>query len=121
MNNKKMNYVINGLIRAFMMTVGFTIVFSVINYFIPSIESVKHIFILILSLVSIMYGAFYASKKSQQKGWLLGLIIALMYMVIIYLVSVIAGRTNAFGLRDLLRIMLALLVGMLSGMLGINI
>ncbi|WP_392486479.1 TIGR04086 family membrane protein [Haloimpatiens sp. FM7315] len=120
MNKKRFHCVLDGLIKAFIVTIAAMVIFSIISFFLPSVEAIKGVFILILTLISIMYGAFYSARKSGQRGWMLGLILAFLYMLILYIVSVFAGRDIALNFRDLIRISLALIVGVLSGMLGIN-
>ncbi|WP_051931586.1 TIGR04086 family membrane protein [Clostridium sp. KNHs214] len=120
MNRKNMDCMLKGLIRACIVTLLGMIVFSIINFLFPASEGFRSIFILIITLISIMYGAVYASRKSRKNGWIIGIALAFMYMLIFYLISVVAGRETALAANDYIRIALALLVGTLSGMLGIN-
>ncbi|WP_138206330.1 TIGR04086 family membrane protein [Haloimpatiens lingqiaonensis] len=121
MNKKNVEYMLKGLIRACIVTLVGMIIFSIINFLFPASDGFRDMFILIITLISIMYGAVYASRNSRKNGWLMGLIISFMYMAIFYLISVLAGREFALVGKDYIRIILALLVGILSGMLGINI
>jgi putative membrane protein (TIGR04086 family) len=52
---------------------------------------------------------------------MIGLIVAILYMLVIYLVSAVNGRGFDISSFGVLRISLAVFVGALSGMLGINI
>lgn len=114
-------YIGQGVIRSFFMTLGLLIIYSVITYFTKPNPKVDTIYFVAITALSVMYGAIYAVKHIQSRGWLVGLIIAILYTIIIYLISVANGRGFDISTYGILRISLALLVGTLSGMLGINI
>lgn len=114
-------HIFKGLIKSFLFTIICVIIFSIITFFVPVSEGFRNIFILVITLLSVMYGSIYASKKTGHKGWLVGLILAFIYIIIVYLISGLVGRGLSLQFKDFLRIILALFVGLLSGMLGINI
>lgn len=119
MKDKSSKWLFRGLLKALLLTAGAIIIYSMFNFFIPSTEKIKNPFILIVSLISILYGAYYAARKSQKKGWIIGINIALLYSLIFYLFSIAGEQDFKFTKSDILRILIALVVGMLSGMLGI--
>jgi len=47
--------------------------------------------------------------------------VAATYMLVLYLVKVTGGGSAAIGMKEVLRTTLALGIGTLSGMLGINL
>lgn len=110
-----------GVLRSTIITVIFMIVYAIIMSFVDIGEKTNAIFYLVTTVLSIMYGSIYAVRKINKKGWLTGLIVAMMYMLIIYVVSLIAGNSPNLEYRGIIRVLLALAVGALSGMLGINI
>lgn len=74
----------------------------------------------IITCVSIFVGAVYSAKKNEEKGWLVGLIIGLVYYIILFLFTLILKEKASFVLYDFYRLLIALAVGLFSGMLGIN-
>ncbi|MEG0773213.1 TIGR04086 family membrane protein [Clostridium sp.] len=120
---KKIKYacVGQGVLRASIVTMLCVLVYSLITSFTPSSPKVTSAFIVVLTLVSVLYGTVFATLKSGNKGWLIGLLVAFFYMLILYIVSVLCG--NGFGIDagDLIRLLLALAVGSLSGMLAVNL
>lgn len=120
-NKSNYYYIATGVFRAFIISLIGILIYSIIITFKSLSENATCVYILVLSLLAIVYGAVYASKNIKNKGWLVGLIVAALYMAIIYGVSVVAGRDIALNMRDMLRIASAVLVGLLSGMLGVNI
>jgi putative membrane protein (TIGR04086 family) len=110
-----------GVLRGFIITVVLLLIFAVILTFTEVNESISSLFYLITTLLSIMYGSIYAVRKIKRRGWLVGILVALLYLLVLYIVSVVSGNSSVIGTDRLMRISLALIVGTLSGMLGINL
>lgn len=110
-----------GVLRGFIITVVLLLLFAVTMTFTEVNESISSSFYLITTLLSIMYGTIYAVRKIKRKGWLVGIVVALLYLVVLYVVSVISGNSAVIGADRIWRFSLALAVGTLSGMLGINL
>jgi len=122
MENKS-NYIHvgEGVLRGFMLTLLALLIYSVVMKFATLSGGISSMFILVVTLISILYGSIFAARKINKKGWLVGASVGLLYIIIIYLVSLLAGGDASLALKDLLRVTLAVIVGGLSGMLGINI
>ncbi|MCY6958582.1 TIGR04086 family membrane protein [Clostridium brassicae] len=110
-----------GIVRSFFLTLGLLLIYAVITSFTDTNAKFDSVYKVVITALGVMYGTMYAVKKINKKGWLVGLVVALIYMIIIYLVSVLNGRGFALTNFSILRIVLALGVGTLSGMLGVNI
>lgn len=110
-----------GVLRAFVFTLLVILIFAFISTKMHFSEGITNAVILVTTLLSIVYGAIYSSRKSAKKGWLNGLLVGALYIVIFYVISILCGSSSELEARDFIRIVLALLVGTLSGMLGINI
>ena len=119
--NIKFSCIVEGVIRSIIITLIALLIYSAIIMVLPDNIKIKAIFMMIITCISVLYGAAFAAKKAGRKGWLTGVLVALLYCLIIYIVSVISGRSFIIGTRDVLRIFIALVVGALSGMLGINL
>ncbi|GLC28633.1 TIGR04086 family membrane protein [Clostridium omnivorum] len=118
---KNYSYIGRGVLRGCIITTILIVVMALISSFSNLNQNIISLCILIITMASIVYGAIYATKKIRNKGWLVGLSVALIYILIIYLASLVAGRDAALSIRDLWRSLLGLAVGCLSGMLGINL
>ncbi|PIH05390.1 TIGR04086 family membrane protein [Clostridium combesii] len=121
LNKKNTEFIVQGLLRAIIITVIMLLIFAVILTFKDIGEKISSIIYLLITIFSIMYGTIYAVRKINKKGWLIGLVISIIYMTIIYIISIVSGNTLTFGTDRFIRIFLALILGILSGMLGINI
>lgn len=117
----KFSSVGQGVLRAAIVTMVCILIYSVILTIFSLSASVTSVFITVLTLASVMYGAIFASLKNGDRGWLIGIMVALIYMIILYIVNIICGNGFTLGSGDLLRLLLALIVGTLSGMLAVNL
>lgn len=119
----KFNYsaIAFGVLRATILTILFILIYSLITSFINPSDKVTSVFLVIATLVSVVYGSVYAALKMGSKGWLVGLLVAAFYMVILFVASLAFGRELSIQTRDVVRLILALMAGSLSGMLGVNL
>ncbi|WP_353505366.1 TIGR04086 family membrane protein [Clostridium sp. Marseille-Q2269] len=121
LNKKNTEFIAQGILRAVIITVIMLLMFAVVLTFKDVGEKITSIIYLLITILSIMYGTIYAVRKINKRGWVVGLVISIIYMAIIYIISIISGNTLTFGSDRFIRIFLALMLGMLSGMLGVNI
>jgi len=110
-----------GVFRAAILTLIILVIYSIITTYIPASMKVTSVFYIVITLVSVLYGSVFAAKKAGEKGWLMGLMVAVTYMLVLYLVKVVGGGSTDIGMREVTRTALALGIGALSGMLGINL
>lgn len=120
-NNSDLIRIGEGVIRSFFLTLSLLLIYAVITSFVDTNAKFDSIYKVVITALGVMYGSIYAARKINRRGWLIGLIIGLLYMIVIYLVSVLSGRGLMLSNFSILRIVLAIVVGTLSGMLGINI
>ena len=120
---KSSNYLsaVEGVLRGFIITVILLLIFAVIMTFIDIGSRVRYIFYVITNILSIMYGVIYAVRRIGKKGWLVGIGVTLLYLLILYVVSIISGNSAAISSYGVKRLLLDLIVGALSGMIAINL
>lgn len=120
---KNNNYLpaVEGVLRGFIITVILLLIFAVVMTFIEVSSRASYIFYLITTILSIMYASIYAVRKIGRRGWLIGILVTLLYLCVLYVVSIISGNSIAVGVDGIRRVVLALIVGALSGIIGINL
>lgn len=122
MGNKiKYSCAAEGTFRAALLTLIMLVIYSVVTSYLPPSMKVTSVFYIVITLLSVLYGAVFAAKKSGEKGWLMGIMVAATYMIVLYLVKVVGGGSADIGMREIVRTVLALGIGAFSGMLGINL
>jgi putative membrane protein (TIGR04086 family) len=114
-------YVGKGVLRSCVITLFIAFIIALVQTFGNIGESVLSVSILVTTMISIIYGTIYATRKINSKGWIIGILVALLYMIMIYITSAVLGSRDSLAIKDLWRLLLALAAGALSGMLGINL
>jgi len=120
-NKLKFSCAGEGVFRAAILTLIILVIYSIITTYLPASMKVTSVFYIVITLVSVLYGSIFAAKKAGEKGWLMGIMVAVTYMLVLYLVKVVGGGSATIGTREVIRTTLALGIGSLSGMLGINL
>ena len=106
-----------------------TLIFSFIGITVLSLLMTKLVFskgifnmiYVIISLCSLSLGAIIGAKKNESKGWLVGLIVAIGYYLVLFILSSSFSSETTFKLFDLAKLGIMLVIGTLAGMLGINL
>ncbi len=75
----------------------------------------------IISLCSLSLGAMIGAKKNESKGWLVGFGVAIGYYLVLFMLSSSFSGEVTFKIFDLAKLTIALAVGILAGMIGINL
>ena len=109
-------------------TVG-TLIFSFIGVAILSVfmtklaisKGVFNAIYVIISLCSLSLGSIIGAKRNESRGWLVGFGVALGYYLVLFILTSFFSGELVFKLFDLFKLAIALAVGTLAGMLGINL
>lgn len=113
--------VAKGVLRAIIATVFFVILLSIVMSFIfPDIKTLSVAWV-VITCISILLGSIYAARRNGEKGWLVGLGVAFLYYIGLLILSAVFKDMVNFSIADVYRMLIALVIGVLSGMLGINI
>lgn len=110
-----------GVFRAAVITTVLLVVFAIIMTFTDVNNRFTSVYYLVATCLSVVYGSIYAARKNNKNGWLVGILVAVLYMLLVFIISAILFKDSSFGTKELLRMAIAVMVGALSGMLGINI
>lgn len=115
------NNVLKGVFGAFAVTVLLTAIFSLLISFIEFSPAVfSGVFVAITSL-GLIFGTIVAAKLQGEKGWLVGFAVGVLFYIVLYVTGILFGAEPTLGVYDLIKFSLCILVGTLSGMLGINL
>ena len=113
--------VLKGVVGAVAVVTILTAIFSLIMSFVeigPGMDSAINVGITSISLI---FGTILAAKLYGRKGWLVGLSVGILFYIALYAIGILFGAEATLGLYDLMKFSLCVLVGVLSGMLGINL
>lgn len=84
-------------------------------------ESTMPTAIMIISIVSIALSSIYVAIVAEVKGWLNGAITGLIYMIILFLISLLFKTSVSFDKFVLFRLFMGFVIGILGGIIGVNL
>ncbi|VYU05403.1 TIGR04086 family membrane protein [Clostridium tertium] len=113
--------VVRGLVCALVITFIATIVFSLVMNKLPIEENVLNIIYVVISALALVIGSVFAVKSYGSKGWVVGLAVGCIFYIVLYLIGIIFGAEATLTGYDFIKFALCVFIGLLSGMLGINL
>ncbi|MDY6227836.1 TIGR04086 family membrane protein [Clostridium sp.] len=113
--------VLRGLFWSFVIIIIISIIFSFIMNNIPIEEKVFNIIYVVISCLALVVGSIIAVKSYGSKGWIVGLAVGCIFYIALYLIGMLFGAEANLTIYDFIKFILCLFIGLLSGMLGINL
>lgn len=94
---------------------------TVIMFYTNVSESILPITSSIIMTLSVAIASIYASLKIRKKGWINGAIVGLLYIVMIIILGIFFLDDFALNSYVFLKTIIALVTGIISGMIGVNL
>ena len=113
--------VLRGLCWSVVIIIIISIIFSFIMNKIPIEEMVFNIIYVVISCLALVVGSIIAVKSYGSKGWIVGLAVGCIFYIVLYLIGMLFGAEATLTIYDFIKFILCLFIGLLSGMLGINL
>jgi putative membrane protein (TIGR04086 family) len=120
-NSNSVLIVSKGVLIALIISAVLIIVYGLLLSFTSLSESSMPAVITAKSTVSIALSGIYVAVKVESRGWLNGALMGLIYMVVLFLISLLFKTGAAFDKFVLFRIFMGFVIGALSGIIGINL
>jgi len=117
-----MNYLKNiGITTLYMLLIILltTLFITSLNYFNVIGKNMLSIFKILIAVSTLFIGGFMMGKKSKQKGWLEGLKLGLIFIIILVLFNTL-GLQNKIEFKNILYYMILIISSIFGGMIGIN-
>lgn len=110
-----------GISLAYLLGSLFILIFliTLLNYFNILNGKVFSVFKILAPVISLFIGGFILGKRSQKKGWLEGLKLSLIFLIILLLFNYL-GLGNHFEIKNLIYYLILTVSGMFGSMIGIN-
>ncbi|KYO63973.1 TIGR04086 family membrane protein [Thermovenabulum gondwanense] len=112
--------VLSGILLAFLLTIIFLLLFSVIIYFSSIAEEFISKLAVIVMALSIAVSSFITSRGIESKGWLNGGLIGLLYTAAIIIIKILFYKEDITA-SSLFDVLFGFLIGAISGAIGVNI
>ena len=117
-----MNYLrnfIKPILYIFVIIIGGLLVLTPLNYFDIFNNSITTIIKIIIPIIAFFTGGLLIGKKSQKKGWLEGLKLSSIVIILFILINYI-GFNESFKLKSLIFYITLIISGILGSVVGIN-
>ena len=112
--------VLKCVLLSFVTTILLGGILAFIVYFWQVEEPTVRIIIFAAMIVSVLFGSFVLAKNVDSKGLINGLLMAVIYFLVILIISFIINGKVSFGVTNVTRLVTLSAAGMLGGILGIN-
>ena len=113
--------IVKGSILAIGITMIALLIFAILLTYTNISENYIHLGIIIVTAISILLGGMISTKKIQKKGFLNGMLVGLIYMLILYIVSGITTSGFQFSTSTIIMFVSSVIAGIIGGIIGVNI
>lgn len=100
-------------------TLSLLLFITIFSYFNIINEKTTNIFLLISSIIAIFVGGLIIGKNSNKKGWLEGLKLSII-IIILYLLFSFLGLNYHFKISNFIYYLILVISSSLGSMIGIN-
>jgi len=113
--------VLMGIIVAFAASLIMAAILALVLYFSSISEGLVEMATGFLGMFSIFLGAGYAARKAETYGWVHGAVTGFLYVAICYVVGLFFAPDLLPGSELFFKMVIGVLVGVLGGIVGINL
>lgn len=112
---------LKGLGAAILITLGGMAVLAALVIFTPISDALLTVLNQLLKVASIFFGTLFAVGRGGERGFALGALVGLIYMVLGYLIYSIIDGVLAPAAQMSLEFLLGALIGAISGVIAANL
>lgn len=120
MKNRK-HEIIKGICCSYCVTFIVICILAAIYTYTQVGEESMPIVMKLTMIASVSIGAFIASKKLRNKGWLNGIIIGMVYTLILVIIGTYLNKDMFYITKSIENIIINMFVGSFFGIIGVNV
>ncbi|KRQ87516.1 hypothetical protein ABG79_00855 [Caloramator mitchellensis] len=109
------------VLRGIILSLVLLVVMSAVSYLTKLDEGYMSTITWVIAVISISYAAIYGTLRIGKKGFLHGALIGAIYVVLMFLFSFLADKGELDVRGFIIKLMMAIVVGALAGMIGMVI
>ncbi|GFN36311.1 TIGR04086 family membrane protein [Tepidimicrobium xylanilyticum] len=109
------------LVLSFTITLVLILIISLLLTYTSLKESKIPLLNTVIMIISITFGSMYMAIKMEENGWLYGGIVGALYFVLLVLLNYFFIKPFVFDIYSLSKFFVALVTGIIGGVIGINI
>lgn len=110
---------LKALIYIFVLILILCLILSLFDYFNITGSNISNYIKLFIAAVSMLIGGIYIGRNTSKKGWLEGLKIGLLFIVLLFIISYL-GFDQGINIKTVIYYFILLISSMLGSMIGIN-
>lgn len=111
---------LKNVLMAYILSIILLIVFAIILTYTSFPEGSIPTVVLVVSIIGILFGAKLSASKAKSRGWLVGSVTGLLYMLILFLISLLFNQRPAWDMHVLFIFAVGFIAGAVGGVIGIN-
>jgi len=120
-NKSKLAIALKSVVLALIISLICIIIYAIVLSITPISDNSMTIVTQIISMLSILAAAAYCGQRVKEKGWLYGLIVGIIYIIVLIPISILWGHTLTIDKYFFAKLLMAALVGLIGGIIGVNI
>ncbi len=97
------------------------ILYALILSFTSMSDSSMNTTIQVIMIVSIAVSSIFGGKKIQRKGWLFGIVLGLAFTILLVPLSMGFGQNFSFDKYMIAKLLMGSAVGLIGGVIGVNL
>ena len=118
-----MKFLKNSLISILFIISSFivlTFILTILSYFNIFNDKTVSIFKIIIPIISLFIGGFYIGKNTHEKGWLEGLKLSLLFIILLIIFNLIVYK-NGLNIKNIIYYLIMSISSIFGSMIGISI
>lgn len=112
--------ILKGSVFAIVLTLILLLIYSALLTYTGLNENTIPAFIIAITAISILAGSLVSSMNIKKNGLTNGALVGLIYILVIYLLSSIIGKSFSLNMYSVIMIIASILAGALGGIIGVN-
>lgn len=121
-NKIKFFTVLKAVLIAYLASIILFAVLALTLYFTKLSEEIIPAAVIIISSICILLSGVFTTRKVKQLGWLHGGLIGGLYVLILFMIGMIfIPNSSKINITSLFDIALGFILGVISGMVGVNL
>lgn len=120
-NGRSIIIIGKGVLMAYILSILLLAIYGILLAATSLPETTLSTAAMIITMASIAVSSIYTAIKAESKGWMKGALLGLVYMVILFLLSVLFKTGVTLDKYVIFRIFMGVVIGLLAGVIGINL
>lgn len=117
----KLLIIFKSLLLALTISLCCIIIYAIVLSITPVSDNTMSIITQVITMISITIAGIYCGKSTKSKGYLYGLIVGIIFVIILIPISMLWGQMPAFDKYFIAKLLMASSVGFIGGIIGVNI